>query len=173
MNEIWKPIDEYEGLYEVSTYGNIKSLRSGKMLRKRLTHRGYEMVNLSNDGVIKTFQVHRLVAKAFIPNRHNRAEINHIDFDSKNNHIDNLEWVHREENFAYSKANHQKALAKVKRTVKCLNDGTTYESIYRAAKALDCDTSSISKCCHGRISHTNGYSFAFADEGSCNNGENS
>lgn len=113
-NEIWKDIEGYEGLYQVSTYGNIKSLpkvrRNGtgtyiqkeKLLKPSNTSTGYKKVELCKDGKRKSFKVHRLVAIAFIPNPDNKPEVNHIDGNKINNNIDNLEWVTSSENSVHA-----------------------------------------------------------------------
>lgn len=105
--EIWKEIEGYESLYQVSTYGRIKSLshinylgrlRQECILGNRLSDRGYHTAVLYNDGKPKSFRVHRLVAKAFIDNPFNKPHVNHLDGVKSNNFIDNLEWVTMSEN---------------------------------------------------------------------------
>lgn len=110
MEEIWRPIDGYK-YYEVSSYGRIRSVdrvvyginghryRYIGRIRKTTTHPlGYKYVTLKNDGVAKRLPVHRLVAKAFIPNPLNKPCVNHIDNDPSNNKADNLEWCTNKEN---------------------------------------------------------------------------
>lgn len=110
QDEVWKDIEGYEGLYQVSTCGNVKSLpkirRNGtgtyiqkeRLLKPSNTSTGYKKVELCKDGKRKGFKVHRLVAIAFIPNPDNKPEVNHIDGNKINNNIDNLEWVTSSEN---------------------------------------------------------------------------
>ena len=107
--EEWKDIDGYEGYYQVSNLGNIKSLdvevfngkvmhiRKGRVLKLQ-TNGNYNKVSLSYRGKVKQFLVHRLVAKAFLPNKQNKPEVNHIDYDCFNNCVSNLEWVTAKEN---------------------------------------------------------------------------
>ena len=92
MKEIWKPIEGYEGLYEISSYGRVKSLRRNIILipKKELT--GYLRCNLYLNKNMKTVSIHRLVAQAFIPNPDNLPQVNHKDEDKSNNRVDNLEW---------------------------------------------------------------------------------
>ena len=111
-NEIWKDIEGYEGLYQVSNFGNVKSLarivhskkRSDykikeKILKQSDTTTGYKKVELHKDNEKrKSFKVHRLVAQAFIPNPENKREVNHIDGNKHNNNVNNLEWVTSSEN---------------------------------------------------------------------------
>ena len=88
--EEWKSIKDYEGLYEVSNMGRVKSLNyrnSGieKILKLNKSKQGYLRITLNKNGDRKTFQVHRLVAEAFIPNIDNKPEIDHIDTNKENN----------------------------------------------------------------------------------------
>lgn len=92
--EIWKPILNYEGLYEVSNWGRVKSIRFGKerILKPGTNKYGYSIVILCKNGKVKSFSVHRLVAEAFIPNTHNYPCVNHKDECKTNNNVNNLEW---------------------------------------------------------------------------------
>lgn len=112
MQEIWKDIKGYEGLYQVSNKGRVKSLdryvlRNGNTLFVRgvilsqLNNRGYLTVRLCNSGKYKNYFVHRLVANAFIHNDNNYFEINHIDENKHNNYVENLEWCDRKYNINY------------------------------------------------------------------------
>lgn len=110
INEIWKSIAAYEGLYEVSNFGRVRGLNRvcrGKKWRKKLMildnhYAGYKVIKFSKDGEKrKKFFVHRLVAEAFIPNLENKTVVNHIDADKSNNHISNLEWMTYKENTNY------------------------------------------------------------------------
>lgn len=98
--EIWKPVVGYEGLYEVSSLGRVRSLDrydrmnhfwKGRILKLCTDGAGYLMVGLCSNSKVKTYKVHRLVAQAFIPNPDNLPEVNHIDEDKRNNRVDNLE----------------------------------------------------------------------------------
>lgn len=99
--ETFLSVPGYEGLYEVSNLGNVKSLRSGKLMKRSLTSFGYEMTTLSKDGKQKTYLIHRLVALTFIPNPENLEEINHKDEVKTNNSVENLEWCTRKYNLNY------------------------------------------------------------------------
>ena len=108
--EIWKDIEGYGGLYQVSNLGRVKSLnynrtKKEKILKPRSNKDGYLNVNLYKEGRMKTCLVHRLVAKAFIPNPDNKSQVNHRDEDKTNNCVDNLEWMTRRENINYGTRN--------------------------------------------------------------------
>lgn len=117
MKEIWKDIKGYEGLYQVSNFGRIKSLervaKSNKFggvrtIKEAILHptdngNGYKIVGLRKAGRRKNCYIHRLVALAFIPNPNNLKYINHIDYDRENNKVSNLEWCTQKENVNYSR----------------------------------------------------------------------
>lgn len=114
MEEIWKDIDGYEGLYMVSSFGNVKSLdrkvlnkgklciRKGKVLNKLETWCGYFRVRLYKNGKYKFYLIHRLVAETFIPNPNKFNVVNHIDYNKKNNNIENLEWCSQSYNMIHA-----------------------------------------------------------------------
>lgn len=111
--EIWRPVVGYEGLYEVSSYGRVRSLdrydsrnrfRKGRILKLSDNGRGYLIVGLHSNNKVKNFLVHRLVAEAFLPNPENLTEVNHKDEDKSNNCVDNLEWCNRNYNINYGTA---------------------------------------------------------------------
>lgn len=114
MNEIWKDIEGFEGAYMASNFGNIKSVERlkkdtvgrkrvfpEKQITKIVNVKGYYQVNLyKNKNHTKT--VARIVAKLFVPNPHNKPQVNHIDGNKQNNHVSNLEWVTAMENITHS-----------------------------------------------------------------------
>lgn len=114
MVESWKSIPGYEGLYEASTFGNIRSLelrvaykdgrfrvQAGRIL-KHGDQVGYARVNLAKNGKIFPCLVHRLIAKTFLSNDLNHPYVNHIDSNKRNNNIENLEWCTASHNFQHS-----------------------------------------------------------------------
>ena len=96
--QIWKDIEGYKGHYQISNYGNVRSLKKDAFLRKCAYLKGYKIISLWKNGIGKMFRVHRLVAAAFIPNPENKPCVDHIDGDRANNHADNLRWVTAKEN---------------------------------------------------------------------------
>lgn len=103
MEEIWKDIPNYEGIYQISNLGRLKSLRAfcsftkkyfhkEKIVKGKLDKAGYVMVGLCKEGKTKYCRIHRLVAQAFIPNINNYPMVNHKDENKSNNNVNNLEW---------------------------------------------------------------------------------
>ena len=101
MKEEWRIIDEVPN-YEVSNLGRIKTIKTGRIRKASITNIGYAQIGLHKDGKTVFRLVHRLVAKAFIPNPNNLPEVNHKDFNKLNNTIENLEWVDHRANMAYN-----------------------------------------------------------------------
>lgn len=115
MQEIWKPVVGWEGLYEVSNFGNVRSLDryvnqvnckrfcKGQLLKPTFHKTKYYIVTLRNSGFQKVLKVHQLVMNAFNPNTSNeKLEINHIDGNTHNNRLDNLEWCTHQENLQHA-----------------------------------------------------------------------
>ena len=114
-NQIWKPIHGYQGFYDVSDHGRVRSvdrvlnLRAGKtrkikgkVLKPKCTRDGYIFVSLSKDGICKTAYIHRLVAEAFLPNPEGYPEVNHISGCKDCNSVTDLEWVTHQQNVQHA-----------------------------------------------------------------------
>lgn len=107
MNEIWKSVKGFEGIYAVSNFGRLKSFgnitgRKEKILKCTVTHYGYGQYSLNNNGYIELWKAHRLIAEHFLPKIEGKDCINHKDGNKLNNHVDNLEWCTRQENIIHS-----------------------------------------------------------------------
>ena len=106
MEEIWKDITGYENLYMVSNYGNIKRVKSNRILKPALQKiTGYLRLSLCKNNIKKNASLHRIVAQEFIENFKNEDHINHKDYDKTNNYLDNLEIVSRIENQCHRRKN--------------------------------------------------------------------
>lgn len=108
--EIWSEIEEFKDVY-ISSFGRVKRILNGNTKHLSIYHNrhrmGYGYVTIERSGARKTLLVHRLVAKAFIPNKNNLPVVNHIDFDTSNNHHSNLWWVTHKENTQHSIRNNR------------------------------------------------------------------
>lgn len=167
--EIWRDIKGYEGKYQVSNFGRVKSLcrtvryknRYGKISiakvngkTKNMTMnsngwregKGYLSVMLYKNNKGRRHNVHRLVAEAFIPNLHNLSQVNHIDGDKTNNRVDNLEWCTQSENMQHA-AHEIKVLKSMYKPipVKCLETGEKFRSTSEAARAMKLDRRALSQ----------------------------
>lgn len=163
MEEIWKPVVGYEGMYEVSNLGNIKSLNYNGTREKRVMKPtdfggGYLRVKLWKNKTPKLFFVHRLVAQAFIPNPDNLPEINHKDENPSNNRVENLEWCDRKYNINYGTRTEKYIRTntngkKSKQVVQYSLDGEAikvWPSTSEIQRQLGFRSGNISNCCKGR-----------------------
>lgn len=158
--EIWKDIKGFEGLYQVSNYGNVKSLnynKTGKecILKNRKRYDGYCSIRLCNK-TVKTFSIHRLVAEAFIPNPNNLPEVNHRDEDKTNNNVTNLEWCDKKYNINYGTRTE-----KTSKQVLCVETGVIYQSLHNIERELNFSRSSIRKCCINKLKTAYGYHWEY------------
>ena len=149
--EKWKQIAGYEGLYEVSNLGRVRSLWFGKtrVLKPGKLRNGYLFVTLCKDGKRKHLLVHRLVAGAFVPNPRNLETVNHKDEDKTNNAASNIEWLSRADNVAYSCPQF------AERGVRMFDKSTgelldTFPSTIEAERQTGISHSNICSCCLGR-----------------------
>lgn len=189
--ELWKDIEGFEGYYQISNKGNVRSVnrfdgvhdRQGSLIKPNLKQNGYLQVGLRKHGKRKWFGVHRLVAIHFIENPDNKPQVNHIDGNKLNNTTENLEWVTGKENQNHAAkmglrdnlpkgekhpfygkygADSKSAKPVIRRDPK-----TGETKLYKAkilAKEEGFDVTSISKCCHGKLKHHKGFEWYFAKD---------
>ena len=155
MNEEWRWIKGYEGLYQVSNLGRVKSIYKKEHLFKPYKNKkGYLIVCLTKNKKSKILRVHRLVAQAFLPNPHNYKEINHKDENKENNYLENLEWCDRKYNCNWGKRN--KKISKPVLQYDLHNNLIkTWDSIAQAQKELKCYN--ISHCINNKRKTAGGY----------------
>lgn len=179
MEEIWKDIQGYEGLYQVSNLGNIKSLhyraRTGnpksniqysRNMKLFIEKSGYVSIKLCKSGHSKRYLVHRIVANAFIPNPQSKPQINHKDGNKSNNTVNNLEWTTNSENQKHAvnlglkekntvgQMGHKNVMAKpIIQYDLSGNFVKLWYSIADAARAVDGMSALIVHCAKGRIKH--------------------
>ena len=174
MEEIWKDIPGYEGLYKVSNLGNVKSLNwrntgEEKNLWLKPHNKGYLQVELANGGTKKCFVVHRLVAIAFIPNPDCLPQVNHKDEDKTNNCVENLEWCSRSYNARYSLDRHPERKRKgqnSERGIVQLTASGEFVKEWVRSRDVFLETGmsdwSISECCRGNRKTAYGYKWQYA-----------
>lgn len=165
MTEIWRDIPEYEGFYQASNLGRIRSLdrdlkcevkkrgykfgyfKKGRILKQGVQRGGYKVVSISVCAKRKVCTVHRLVAKAFLENPCNYREVNHKDGNKTNNAVENLEWCEHSDNIKHSyqtlgQERHHKP-------VRCIDTGIVYKSCKEASDLTGICTASINHAIHG------------------------
>lgn len=183
MEEIWKDIKGYEGLYQVSSLGRVRSLdrkilysngkrcfHKGKILNLHSNHRGYLYIGLHKNNIIKKYYIHRLVAEMFIFNLYDYPCINHKDENQKNNTVENLEWCSYKYNNNYGNHGKRISSSKSKRICQMSEEHKIiryFNSITQAGNTLDIPHSSISACCKGKMRMAGGYIWKYAEEDCC------
>lgn len=146
--------------YEVSDCGNVRNIRTGKRLKPQKSKKGYLRVGLYKNEKYNNFQVHRLVANAFIPNPNNLETVNHINENKEDNRVENLEWLSRENNTKYGTRSERSAKSREKR-VKCVETGIIYESISKASEKTGFSRWGIGMCCNEKLETCGGYHWKF------------
>lgn len=174
MIEIWKPILGYEGLYEVSNLGKIKSLKQirtcwngYKIIRYEIPEKilslrirsNYLAVGLTKNKKQMTYTVHRLVAETFIENPDNLPCVNHKDENKLNNCIDNLEWCTYQYNNAYGSRT-----TKTCKLVKCVETGVIYNSVVEASKQTGIARPNILLCCKKSNRTAKGFHWVYVND---------
>jgi hypothetical protein len=189
--ETWKSIEGYSDIYEISDYGNVRSIDrtyydsngflhklKGRTLKPTINKYGYLQVGLSLNSKIKSFTVHTLVAKAFILNPDNKLTVNHKDGNKLNNKKDNLEWATKSEQAIHALNNGLRTMPNVwkgkygskhgasKRVVQCTFTGNKikeYDSIIEAANENKINPSLISGVCNGNKKTSGGFKWKFVN----------
>ena len=173
--EIWKPVVGYEGMYEVSSYGRVKSFKprsNGKILKGKIDKGGYLLVILCKDKKQTTYKVHRLVAEHFIPNPQNKPCIDHINTVRTDNRVENLRWATYKENGnnpltktkqrRMLKGKYGKEHPASKPIIQYDKDGNfikEWDSITEAAKELGVNGGNITLVCQEKLHHKTAYGF--------------
>ena len=175
MNEEWRDIKGYEGLYQVSNLGRVKSLKNNIILKAESDRngKGYLCVNLGRNNHKK---IHRLVAEAFIENPLNKKEVNHIDGNTKNNAVTNLEWLTHQENclhYTYQLGQHNKQY-KMRKVDMIGIDGKVIKSFPSISSAVrwlkentnlnEAHATSISAVCLNKKSYVYGFKWKYREE---------
>lgn len=177
-NEIWKDIKEYEGLYQVSNFGRVKSLnynrtQNEKILKPGNDCLGYYRVSLSKCGKAKTKAIHRLVAETFIDNPNRYNYINHIDCNKTNNNVENLEWCTQKHNVQEARRYNLREYTKGKDNANSKKLGQ-YDLKGNLKKIWDCTMDiqrqlgfkncNISLNCQGKRKTAYGFKWRYLDE---------
>jgi hypothetical protein len=180
--EIWKPVMGYEGLYEVSNLGRVRSLErivqcgKGNIRVDRETiktatpnRQGYLRINLYNHSKYQTRTIHRLVAEAFIPNPENKPQVDHINTDKTDNRVENLRWVDKQENQLNEITRNKMSVSRTggKSTrhsnpakLQFSKDNTfirKWDNAREASTVVGCSRQVINDCCAGRCKSAGGY----------------
>lgn len=159
--EVWKPIKGFEGFYEVSTFGRVRSVlrhtrtknsaqraTRGQILKPYPMSRGkYLVVTLSRNGKRTRRTVHRIVAEAFVSNPGNLPQVNHIDGDKTNNYVCNLEWVSAAENVHKAFA---MGLCHCEKPVRCLETGQVFRNAIIASRFCGGNATTIRLAARGK-----------------------
>lgn len=174
MEEVWKDIKGYEGLYQVSNMGRVKSLgrvdgsnhRLYEKILKLKKRNNYLGIDLHKNGELRTYSVHRLVAQAFIPNPNNLPQVNHIDENKINNQIDNLEWCTVLYNNTYG-TRMERQIASKNIPIYGFTNNPYYRKIWfssisQAKDFINGDQTGISHVLRGRYKTHKGWSFKYA-----------
>lgn len=181
MEEIWKDIEGYEGLYQVSNLGRVRSLDRmtaprkdngasypilGTILRTNQRKDGYMSVTFWKDSKAHSQLIHKLVANAFIPNPDNLPVVNHKDEDKTNNRVDNLEWCSQQYNLNYKDINYRSKEKRRKKVVQMTLDGkvvATFNGAREASRITGFSQGNISSVCRGEKPQMYGFLWKYEE----------
>lgn len=181
--EVWKDVEEFQGKYEISSFGRLRNKKNKKVLKARKNHKGYLDIKICG----KMKLIHRLVAQAFILNPDIKPQVNHIDENKTNNNVENLEWVtakencnwgtrndrrvmntdyekrnstygyiHRLDGVDWSQVNKAKKISVVGESIDG-DDSLLFESIREASRKMGVSSGHISECIGGKRQSAGGY----------------
>lgn len=167
--EIWKPVKGFEGLYEVSNLGRVKSIErngtKGIVLKQHIDRYGYMKVVLHKNDRPHYFTAHRLVASAFLNNPEGKKTVDHIDCNRTNNCVDNLRWTTMHENLLHShRLGRQKWNAKPLIAKSPTGQVLRFNSQHEAEKGTGVSQTNIGKCANGQIKAVKGWSFEYVPD---------
>ena len=168
MEESWCPVKNYENLYDVSDQGRVKSIGYGddRILRPGRNGRGYLKVGLYKNGERKCYDIHRIVAQAFIPNPQNLPEVNHKDENKTNNSVQNLEWCSSKYNANFGTRTQRISIKLSKPVLQYTKSGKLvreWKSTHDVERNLGYFHNSISNCCNGKLKYAYNFIWKFKD----------
>lgn len=169
IEEIWKPIEDFKNKYEISNLGRIRN-KKNKILKPSDNGHGYLKINLRKNNKTYNNYVHRLVALAFIPNLNNLPEINHINENTYDNNVNNLEWCSSKYNANYGNRNkkcqYKKQLLYGKKVKQYDLEGKYITTMYmfEAIKLKKVYYASLIRCCKGIYKTCGGYIWKYSNE---------
>lgn len=160
--ERWKKIDGYDN-YSVSDMGRVRNDRTGRILKPGNLKQGYTQVHLSKNGKITNHLIHRLVALTFIPNPDNLPQVNHINEDKTDNHVNNLEWCTQQYNNTYGTRIEQMLHNRNGKFAQkqCIVDDVRYVSIRDAARHHSISTTTLAVALKRGQSHCLGHTICY------------
>ena len=163
--EKWQDVLGFEELYQVSSFGNVRTIKKGEAEMSQQENRnGYMTVHLRDKGVERRAMVHRLVAEAFIPNPNGFRDVNHKNGDKSDNRVENLEWTSHADNMTHSFRELGKNVRHIVQLDLDNNFIERWNSIIEASEATGICRTNIGECCRGNRKHTKGYKWKYEED---------